>query len=252
MLCEGVCVDCGASVTRLVPEGHVAEAAECLRDGSLAERVETIKRLYANKCDACEEATQERRREMDFILSGALEASGLPPEFVKWNADKGNNELLSFVREYGGCHSLFIASETGKGKTRSVCSEGYRRLRMGEDVRFVHAAEGFDWIWTAKADRQEPEVKRFIQAIGSCDLLILDDLDKAPSSPSALNAIWLAMDGRYKAGRRTWTTANHGGEYLAKLFGEKYAAPLLRRLVEESATWSGVSGANLERISQKV
>jgi DNA replication protein DnaC len=183
-----------------------------------------------SECHAC--YARRMAAERPGVTDDALTASGLIQGYLAWDAAKGNNHLLSFVRAYGGSHSLFIGGSTGLGKSRSVTVAAYERLVRQQDRRvrycfFPEMASLYAGLYSVST--MEPVV--FLDKLGSADLLILDDVGNETLTERVADGLFQLVDRRIRENRRVWVTTQLDGDGLTERVGYRGGA-LLRRLRE--------------------
>ena len=126
---------------------------------------------------------------------------------------------------------LVARGDSGTGKTRSI----WRLLR-----RFHEAGKGVKALSSGEFDRQARDaggkftLTEWVERLVEADVLFLDDLGKAPWTPTTVGLFFDVLDERYRAGRSMFITTNLSGDKLvAQLrIGKDIGEPLLRRIRE--------------------
>lgn len=152
---------------------------------------------------------------------------GLPPRYAEkdfsavnwdiWQQDfsEGRKLILDFVEHYHRWKveykkSFFFYSKSrGSGKTFLACVLANEITKKGDSVRFVPAVDLMDKI-TEKTKAERGSYTE-LDAICSCDFLILDDVSAQNSGKDYYStSLMKVLDKRYGAGKLTLITSNVG------------------------------------------
>lgn len=131
---------------------------------------------------------------------------------------------------------LGIIGTTGKGKTRGLFTALRRAFDAKGRVAFVsHAKFTRLAIDSFSGDDEDKSAARSaLRLFRGCDVLLLDDIGKPPSTERADSELEELIEDRTSQGRAILWTANGSGEWLIKRFGIDRGEPLVRRLAEFS------------------
>lgn len=122
----------------------------------------------------------------------------MDPELVARNQD-----VIDAMQLYPLEQNAWIAGQPGTGKTHVAMCAGNRHAYNGQRVQFQRGVQ-----LKIIAEKFSDEREEALTPIYACELLIIDDLDKATPTPRFLEVFWTLMDTRYKWRRRTIVTAN--------------------------------------------
>lgn len=169
-------------------------------------------------CDACAEMEEDRkiRLEMGKYAAEYAVRAGVPAQFLEWDKEKGNNELLKFVFRNLG-KNLFIADENDQGKTRALCRavkkvfcDDYRKAVAFWNVNDMVSAY-VDEIKNGRADAFKNRLK-------TMDLIVMDDFGKKYLTEAGGDLIYTIVNGLYERRGIVWMSANRMPNALKKYF----------------------------------
>jgi len=237
MIFEKKCETCGEIIRVDYPDDTV----RCLAEFGVPNPADMLR-----NCDGCLVKWEAKRRE-DYQRKQEMliaQASGIPIERTQWDSEKGNNELLCFVKGYGD-NSLFIADRYGEGKTWAVCHAASVLIfkNNGLVVKYWLVADLLATLSSLYGENMR-EAEKIVRELKECDLLILDDFGKEKITDRGGEALFRVLDSRYVSGKRTWITSNFNGNELSEKIGERGDA-ILRRLREKFFSWNHYKAGKL-------
>ncbi len=183
-------------------------------------------RLTAGQCDdrgrkhACdwERICPIEYRDTDLAHSGI--SSQCRVGAVEWDAR--SNRGLAFI------------GDTGTGKTRSLFAALHHAHDLGRRCESIShnrfsrvVAEAFAGDVTERS-----RAKGILRRISNAEVLLFDDLGKAPNTERADAEFEELVEYRTSHGLPILWTANGSGEWLARRFGADRGEPIVRRLAE--------------------
>lgn len=157
--------------------------------------------------------------------------------YEAWDMQKGNNKLFDFVNTNSD-NSLFICSvQSGMCKTRAVCAVALEEANDKNISLEFWTSSQLTRTLTGLYGTSVSEADAMMRRLCRLDLLIIDDLCKDKLTDRASELIFDLIDSRFSNRKRTWITANFGGQDLEERFGER-GMYLRRRIKEGFAFWS--------------
>lgn len=129
---------------------------------------------------------------------------------------------------------LALIGASGTGKTRAA----FLALRAAHDSgmhceAITHSALSKCARDAAFGDNTA-DARTRMEELEACDVLLVDDLGKPPSTERADADLEALIDYRYANCLPTIWTANSGGAWLASRFGSDRGKPLVRRLTQNA------------------
>ena len=175
----------------------------------------------------------------DKRLAARLQAARLrhqaAPEDIDYRAPRGLDrrlmeELLKgdWIRAH---ENLAIVGPTGAGKSWLACALGHKACRDNHSVLYVRAPKLFDDLVMAHADGS---AGRKLKALGSVQLLILDDWGLSPLDEQNRHDLLEILEDRY--GRRSTLVTSQlpVADWHAAIGQTTYADAILDRLVHNA------------------
>jgi len=187
------------------------------------EQMINICRSCGATCDKCAsmEQTGADARIRESRRLAAIDISGIPEALTHWDRAKGNVELMDWVasNRSGG---LFLASMSGKNKTRVLAKAAVTMIQRNEiqpsQVKFWRMVDLRKELIGLARDGDHRREKKFLKALGSVELLIIDDIDKVEYTGATAEMLYNVIDARamaYPIGR-LWISANSGGRAMVR------------------------------------
>lgn len=127
-----------------------------------------------------------------------------------------------------------LIGSTGLGKTRCLFVALKRAHEAGRKVAAISHTKFSRVVLDAFSGGSEErrEAKAILANLIRADVLLLDDLGKAPSTERADSELENLIEERTSAGRPILWTANGHGAWLEQRLGEDRGKPTARRLAE--------------------
>ena len=170
-------------------------------------------------CAACSEKIRQRNQQEADRLEAMrrIESAGVPPEFRRWDAAKGNGTLARFIRDHRD-RNLLIIGENGKCKTRAAAYNLLLEAKGGKRCRFCDYPE-LALEYAAAMQKSAQEGLDFVrELLHQSDILLIDDIAKRKLNETGGELLYRLVNAVYEgAGTRLWITSN------------KDLAPLLQR-----------------------
>lgn len=224
----GPCVDCGAEVSRDLPDD---------------ERFERILRGVPLICDGCvevREAADEARRVREAeearqqLAFARVRASGLPARHHHRLSTLGLDARLlaaaaSWVHDGRG---LLLTGPVGVGKTTVAGAACFERLQQRPAV-WTSAPLLFARLGTGLGSQQRDWA---LDLLAGRSALVLDDIDKARPTEYGAEQVFLAIDQRVEHEAPLLVTSNQAPSELAARWPEPYGEAIASRLVGYCAT----------------
>lgn len=147
-----------------------------------------------------------------------------------------NPRALEAVRRYEprASRGLGLIGTTGQGKTRCACLALRRAHLAGLRVNYVThnrfsrlAADVLSW-----AAEERGNARAALDSFKRADVLLLDDLGKAPSTERGDAELEDLIEVRTSGNKPILWTANGSGEWLIARLGADRGEPTIRRLAE--------------------
>ena len=200
---------------------------------------------YAGRCPECirveiiEQADSSRISISDSnIISDRLLAAGVPEEYVELTFETLPQGLLANGDLISSCiqlcdkkiNNLLMLGTTGVGKTSLSCAILSRVLqdRQGDywpSICYTTEARLLRAMKSTFGRREGPTEQDIINQMGRYDVLIIDEIGKAPSSDYNVTALEEIINMRYKT-RRTVLCGNITGQELKAHFSEGMSSKL--------------------------
>ena len=209
--------------SRTNPDGseYVAKCPEC-------QRIELIKQQESSRISVADSN----------IISDRLLAAGVPEECVTLTFETlpagllANGDLIASCIELCDkkLSNLVMIGTTGVGKTSLACSILSRVLedRQGDywpSICYTTEARLLRAMKSTFGRREGPTEQDIINQMGRYDVLIIDEIGKAPSSDYNVTALEEIINMRYKT-RRTVICGNISGQELKAHFSEGMSSKL--------------------------
>jgi DNA replication protein DnaC len=183
------------------------------------------------RCAKCQDAFAAKviadRRKAE--ARQAAEFAGISERFLSYDKAKDARGYLPWIKA-NRTKSLFLAGESGQGKTHCLGYAGYRSiLDYGDHVMFLRFPE---WLRATGAlmGHDAYQAEKQVSRAKEAGLLILDDLGKEKLTERASEIVWDLIDLREREKRRTWISSNHNGKELRARLGEDKGETILVRL----------------------
>lgn len=198
-----------------VPVGHCQRPQE--GNGVYCRECSDRMSKQAQRNEWEEKVTENKER---LISEGAI-----PSWFRNWTPPGLTAQQAAASVDFdAGTSSLYIYGDRGRGKTILGCALLYNALQRGRTVAYADAAV----LEQARHDR------RLRLALGACDLLLVDDIDKGNLSEFGVSIIHSVLDERHNARRRTIITsefeAGKVNALLTQASNGRYGNSTLERL----------------------
>lgn len=167
---------------------------------------------------------KEERKRVEKLKNKCLKF-GVKPHFIE---SKSGSEYMDRVLSGG----LYIAGETGVGKTYLASGIAKRCVLAGKTIRFTTSSEVIMQLrGTFAFNQAEDEI---INPLCSCDVLFLDDLGKESPTDYVLERLFYIINRRYEYDKPIVVTSQFKRSELAKRLsknGDKETAEaIVRRL----------------------
>jgi DNA replication protein DnaC len=184
---------------------------------------------------------EARQKERKANIALYLDNSNFPPRFLEpWDTQKGNNELLRFVRE-NSRDNLFICSiASGQCKTRACVLAANELIKKDAIEAQFYKTTQLVRSLTGLYSTDIQAADKMLARLSKIDLLILDDLCKEQATGRGLELIYELIDDRYNFLKTTWITSNYGGADVQAHMKER-GEYLIRRIRETYKSWQPAS-----------
>ena len=205
---HNTCPDCGRvdEFTMNVPEF----AKDILTGGNTV-----------NYCDRCQDLRNELERRSKMILRGKwlIEQADIPPNFMTWDKEVGNNELARSIRNNKD-KMILIAGANDTCKTRSAAYNLMLAAKEGMYCRFVtfsDLAAGYARTCKMASEKAVEYINDYLKF----DILLIDDIGKRRITETAGEMIFDIVDKVYSGVSKTklWITSNRA-ESMADMFAD--------------------------------
>ena len=187
-------------------------------------------------CDACRKKQEDMaiRQACSNYLDEAAERAGVPRRFLTWDANLGNNSLLQFFSRNLG-RWLYVCDRVDTGKTRAAARAIKMVLRDEPTARVRYwQASSLAAYFAGLAGLDCQRAYEFRLALGSCRLLVLDDLGmKEKYSESFADFLYQVADDIYSRGGALWILSNREIEKLSGCLPARVYDALVSRFGRE-------------------
>jgi hypothetical protein len=187
---------------------------------------------FSPKCEAClsRKAEDVQRRQIE--KRDADWQRLCPATFRATDPDQLPNQ-----QGYGGVMrwqwnpiGLFLAGETGTGKSRSLWLLIQREHKAGRTIAALRSDAAF--IYTGKAMGSSADTPKWIHHLSSVSILLLDDVFKCRMSDGFEAALFAVVNSRCEDGLPILVTCNDDALSLAGRMSDDRGEPMIRRLRE--------------------
>lgn len=133
-----------------------------------------------------------------------------------------------------GVRGIGLIGSTGLGKTRCLflalrrAHDAGRKVTAITHTRFSRIAMD---AYSGNAE-EKGHARDVLRALARADVLLFDDLGKAPSTERADSEMEGLVEDRTSHGKPILWSANGSGEWLIRRFGDDRGGPTVRRLAE--------------------
>lgn len=142
-----------------------------------------------------------------------------------------------------GDKGWLIHGPVGVGKTHLVCAVvSVLALEKGIFARFIEFSNLLRRLQAAFGSNTGDQL---LQTLGSCELLVIDELGKGRNTPWETDVVDTLISSRYNTGKTTLFTSNYppeGPESLMERLGERIVSRIWER-----CTMHGMTGENYRR-----
>lgn len=187
--------------------------------------------LICNPCGTQRRELEERKAAQSAEFQ-RIEATGVKPEFRKYDIGKGNRTMLEWILSNSE-NNMLIISEVNSGKTRAACKALLDAEKRGLRVRYVEFVN-LSGQYSGEKKESTTAAQRLINRIlGNYDILLIDDIDKGRISATTGEMMYKILNTVYSGASRAkvWLTANHtGAELLGKFEVKDDGAAVLSRI----------------------
>ena len=150
-------------------------------------------------------AAEERERMRAEALEAAIERAGVPRRYRGARDDAKTGEMLGWLSQRPPA-GAFVTGATGTGKTYLASAVAVRFIERGmveragmwcadRTVRFVNPINTLDQL--RDMPRAGGSVARAVEALSTCDLLVVDDLGKESPTRWVFEKLFSIFDRRY-------------------------------------------------------
>lgn len=127
---------------------------------------------------------------------------------------------------------LLMTGTTGAGKTHLSVACVHAAIAQGLSARYVKESEMFGEIKEAFEERGNSD-RRVIRKFSSYDLLVVDEVSKAPHSAYNASALFDIIDDRYSHAKRTIFVGNLIKNQAQDDIGAHFTDPMLSRMKQK-------------------
>lgn len=237
---KGPCEDCGKPVVESYDlTGRVSAFTEILRERLIQQQEANDPGLMI--CDDCEE--KEQRRELAKFeavwLRQRYEAAGVPLRFREqdWK-DLEKDERADAIKATWAMATgkaplpgLYLFGEFGRGKTHLAGVAVTEFIRAGRKVRWIDCARLMTNLRGGFDSQSYKEGMKQLEPGVADEILIMDDIDKMPTTDHQLQPIYTAINEWVNLDAPMIITANRDLDDLAREFGEKFGEAIASRII---------------------
>lgn len=176
-------------------------------------------------------ADEEIRRETAAILRSA----GIPPRYKGARLSDFGGDVVRQVSSFasGECHGAFIHGPVGTGKThlgvalvKAAVESAVREQRRASTL-VTSAPALLAEIRSSFRDGATLSEDDLIQRYARTEYLLVDDLGVERGTDFAIQTLYLIVDARYTAMRRTVFTSNLSVAEIAERLGDRIASRIV-------------------------
>jgi DNA replication protein DnaC len=186
-------------------------------------------------CPACKKkqlATEAEERRIQFRQQWI--DRNVPP--IYQDTDLTHESLdraaIKAVLEWDFKKGIGLIGDTGKGKTRLLFHALLRAYDVGISGRYISHNAFSVLIMEAFAGDEKKDAKKRLDNIRNADMLLIDDVGKAPRTERADAEFEELIEHRVSHHLPILWSANAGGKWLENRFGEDRGPALVRRLAQ--------------------
>lgn len=240
----GPCEDCGKPVT----ENYDLTGRRGAFTAILRERlIQQQESGYVGwmMCDDCEE--KEQRRDLAKLeavqLRHRYEDAGVPLRFreTEWkDLEKDDGRVAAikatwaWATEAAPLPGLYLYGEFGRGKTHLAGVAATEMVRAGRKVRWIDCARLMTNLRGGFDSQSYKEGMKQLEAGEAGEILIMDDIDKMPTTDHQLQPIYTAINEWVNLDAPMIITANRDLDDLAREFGDKFGEAIASRIIGQS------------------
>ena len=171
---------------------------------------------------------EEIRRETSYIIRDA----GIPPRYKAAKLSDFGEEVARQVSPFveGHCHGAFVHGPVGTGKTHlgiamlKAAVVGAVRSRNRASTLVTSAPALLSEIRSSFRDGAALSEDDLIRRYSGVEFLLVDDLGVERGTDFAIQTLYLIVDARYTAMRRTVFTSNLSVAEIAERLGDRIAS----------------------------
>lgn len=171
---------------------------------------------------------EDIRRETSYIIRDA----GIPPRYKTAKLSDFGDEVVRQVSPFvdGSCQGALIHGPVGTGKTHlgvatlKAAVVGAVRARNRASMLVTSAPDLLTKIRSSFCDGAALSEDDLIQRYSSVEFLLVDDLGVERGTEFAIQTLYLIVDARYTAMRRTVFTSNLNVTEIAERLGDRIAS----------------------------
>lgn len=186
-------------------------------------------------CENCEQHVRQRRAWREF--EARLHQTNIPPEFWGFNRERGNTQLLDWAINVLPA-TLWLAGETGLGKTRVACRSVIVTMwRKGGSAWYMHCPTDAARLEDMrKYDNQS--CSAYFKRMKVVTYLILDDIGLEKDAGSWWKGqLFGVLDYRCRRQMTTVCTTNSNRQELEAQYGVDRWAQMRRRIFEHGVKY---------------
>lgn len=211
------CSSCGGEVKLSLPKGELAQRWA---------------RAIGVLCETCaaEQESQEAELSARKRRESAEAACGLPKAkrgflWAEMIHEPERMEAIEAAQRWseGSLRHLLLCGPTGTGKTRLAATALWDRVQQGEYTTYMKVPR---LIAMERAGFRTAEKDQATKHLVGHGALVLDDLDKVPSTEAVRSLLYLAIDNRIEAESPLLVTTNLRPEQITDAYGEAIASRL--------------------------